>query len=792
MRDETIKSFCRGMNQWDSRSVGQWVSSVIGKRSNESLTMVPRPHPETDVNQHKRFAQHIGPPRRGAPGRRRQVIFITVMLVIIHLLGIPGVILASGSIKDRCKKALSLDITSYEARQTIILLIREIKAQENLYLKSSSYIDLRRCYEELQVKLGDYYFKEEDYPGARACYIEASRYSTHGYAKIIETIDRKILETGLYKEIFTKGRQGYQKFLRYPRNKKDTWNHFRNIIKKFYKDNRLGNVLACSQFWQKLQGDDLFAVDSQARAEKMEIVNIFDKAVKDYKSGLEQRMAFLQPIDIVSGDPPGRIILHTNDRHLAVKVEKYADMYKNIRSLVLPGKDDVKPLQSLLQEIDANHPMDTRTKTLMKDFITRWETYHQIWDGTTYTQKEAACRRKCRQLEAIKTLARQIYVLGIFQKLPEIEGKIRQQKDKLIQLQGIVKKIKQITPKKYIQYLKNQKDAKFLTEAQLELYNNYPHLPPVNHLQYLKRMNAKGYWEAEFDSHLMVYIPGTLDGKGNFWVDKYEVSYAQLERLPSFLGTLINSNGKLNNRLTLSHPALVTFEQAEEYCQAKGFRLLTIEEWEIAAGKDHGYIYPWGNQDVDANGISRANYISLKDGNDLMAPAKSYDGNDCVSPFGIVNLAGNVWEWVKGRICKGGGFMSEKQELRITSSSTAEKWVGFRCARDVEPKSTINFASGGQKPFREKVSGLPKAFHWDGLDTLFFFVSLCITIIQLFVFFARIFWHATGHQFITVLLRQKFSPYFFINLCNLRNLWFHFFWLRPQAAPGNFVAKNRR
>jgi len=44
------------------------------------------------------------------------------------------------------------------------------------------------------------------------------------------------------------------------------------------------------------------------------------------------------------------------------------------------------------------------------------------------------------------------------------------------------------------------------------------------------------------------------------------------------------------------------------------------------------------------------------------------------------------------------------------------------------PKSTATFASGGQKPFREKVSGLPKAFHWDGSDTLFFFVPLCVSL----------------------------------------------------------------
>jgi hypothetical protein len=48
------------------------------------------------------------------------------------------------------------------------------------------------------------------------------------------------------------------------------------------------------------------------------------------------------------------------------------------------------------------------------------------------------------------------------------------------------------------------------------------------------------------------------------------------------------------------------------------------------------------------------------------------------------------------------------------------------------PPST--FASGGQKPFREKVSGLPKAFHWYGLDTLFFFVSLRVTL------WLKIFW----------------------------------------------------
>ena len=61
------------LSQWISGSVGQWVSSMIGKRNYEPLIMMLRHQPETNENQHKRFAQHIGSPRRGAPGRRRQI-----------------------------------------------------------------------------------------------------------------------------------------------------------------------------------------------------------------------------------------------------------------------------------------------------------------------------------------------------------------------------------------------------------------------------------------------------------------------------------------------------------------------------------------------------------------------------------------------------------------------------------------------------------------------------------------------------------------------------------------------
>jgi hypothetical protein len=70
--DETTfnEKLLRGvLNQWVSGSVGQLDDEQAQPRN--PLIMKPRPHPETDENQHQRFAQHIGSPRRGAPGRRR-------------------------------------------------------------------------------------------------------------------------------------------------------------------------------------------------------------------------------------------------------------------------------------------------------------------------------------------------------------------------------------------------------------------------------------------------------------------------------------------------------------------------------------------------------------------------------------------------------------------------------------------------------------------------------------------------------------------------------------------------
>jgi hypothetical protein len=215
-------------------------------------------------------------------------------------------------------------------------------------------------------------------------------------------------------------------------------------------------------------------------------------------------------------------------------------------------------------------------------------------------------------------------------------------------------------------------------ESKKVLIKEDKNLTSENNWAQIKK-NTKGYYEKTFaNGHVMIYIP-----EKNFWVDKYEVSYAQLEKNKVFRKKRKKSSRKLIRTLTDKHPALVSFEEAETYCRLNKMRLLTNEEWEIIAGRNKGYKYSWGNEEVDAGGIYRANYDDSMDFNDGFkgpAPVRSFE--EYSSPYGIVNLSGNVWEWIQGNKCKGGSFFSGEDELKIGYSSTNQRLVGFRCVKE--------------------------------------------------------------------------------------------------------------
>jgi iron(II)-dependent oxidoreductase len=155
-----------------------------------------------------------------------------------------------------------------------------------------------------------------------------------------------------------------------------------------------------------------------------------------------------------------------------------------------------------------------------------------------------------------------------------------------------------------------------------------------------------------------------------------------------------------------NHPmTMVSWFGAWGYCGFNNARLPTEMEWEKAARGTDLRAYPWGDEIQREN----ANFYASRDPFENMAsfgsrttPVGFFDGStygdyttlDSASPYGLYDMAGNVWQWTGNvyegmhyRFMRGGSKDTYDMDLRIWVRNNAtptyfSPGVGFRCARD--------------------------------------------------------------------------------------------------------------
>jgi iron(II)-dependent oxidoreductase len=194
-----------------------------------------------------------------------------------------------------------------------------------------------------------------------------------------------------------------------------------------------------------------------------------------------------------------------------------------------------------------------------------------------------------------------------------------------------------------------------------------------------------------------------------FWIDKYPVTNADYKKFLDATGyhpaddlNFLRDwrNGAYPGGAADKPVTWVSLEDAEAYARWAGKRLPHEWEWQLAAQGSDGRLYPWGNQ-WDSLAVPVPDQSRAMRGPD---PVSAHPRG--ASPFGVMDLVGNVWQWTdsfeddhtRAAILRGGSYyqpqgslwyfpqayqLNEHGKLLLMAPSMDRSGaVGFRCVED--------------------------------------------------------------------------------------------------------------
>lgn len=192
----------------------------------------------------------------------------------------------------------------------------------------------------------------------------------------------------------------------------------------------------------------------------------------------------------------------------------------------------------------------------------------------------------------------------------------------------------------------------------------------------------------------------------SFWIDKTEVTNKQYAKCvqagvctrPQKSGSWTRNNYYDSAEYAYFPVINVSWGQAVSYCKWVGGSLPTEAQWEKAARGTDGRVFPWGDEYIPGAANDKQSFGDTREVGSYPAGA---------SPFGLMDMAGNVWEWTAdwyadeyyydsayndpigpavgvNRVIRGNSWYYDEYTSRTTKRSKAypdyfDSFLGFRC-----------------------------------------------------------------------------------------------------------------